>query len=160
MRIEPSRIVDADRTGVARFLELRGLTVAAGQTSGDVVAHGGEPLAFDGYRADLRLDSLDQDGPITGSLSHATITPQECEFVYDLCVAAGFLIINHAGAPLYLVPHGNHTPEDLPEHDELTDVAWVGSSVELSRALSGNAEDFRARPSDNLSQEPRPEPLL
>lgn len=156
MRIQPDKIVDANRTGIAQYLEARGLKVPAGQDSNGIVTLDERPLTFDGYWSDLRLDPLDKNGPLIGHISHATLTPEECEFIYGLCVAAGFLIINHPGNPLYVVPHHNHTPDDLPEHDELYDVAWVDNSVELSRALSGEMDAFREYRSRGLSEEPRP----
>ena len=143
MRIAPDQILDADRAGIAQFLERSGLRIVTGPHGNEIVTHDDDRLAFDGSWADLHLDPLDQSGPVTGHLSHATLSPEECEFVYALCAAGGFLVVNHQGGPLYVVPNRNHAPDDLPEHDDHDDVAWVDSSTELALALAG-VQEFRS----------------
>lgn len=157
LRISPDAIIDAHRAGISRFLEQRGLRIVADEHGGAIVTQDDQRLTFDGHWADLRIDPLDQIGPVTGHLSYATVSPEECAFVYELCVAAGFLIINPPGAPLYVVPRRNHTPEDLPEHED-DDAAWVNSSAELAQALSGEADAFRAHRGGAVAQEAPPPP--
>jgi hypothetical protein len=139
MRIEHDRVVDADRAALAAFLGARGLRTVPGQPMGTVVDAGGAALSFDGSVSDLSLDPLDQGEPISGSISHATLSPDECDFVYGMCVAAGFLVVNPQGDPLYLVPGRTHEPAQLPDP---SDAAWVDSGAELATALGRGFEAF------------------
>lgn len=141
MKVEDGDKVDADKAAVTSLLEQRGLRVLPGPDGGQIVTHDGQPLSFDGSPSDMFLGHLDDPDPLIGAISHATLTAQECEFVYDLCVAAGFLIVHVPGSPLYVVPERNHAPEDVPDAG---DAAWVASSTELAHVLSG--EDQSAEP--------------
>ena len=87
MKVEDGDKVDADKAAVARLLEQRGLRVVEGPDGGQIVTHDGQPLTFDGSPSDMFLGHLDDPEPLIGAISHATLTAQECEFVYDLCVA-------------------------------------------------------------------------
>ncbi|MGC0362773.1 hypothetical protein ABH922_000757 [Rhodococcus sp. 27YEA15] len=149
MRVAQDRQLDADRDGIVDFLDRRGLHVVANPHGCSILDNEGVPVKFDGYHSDLLIDSLEQDKPLTGGIDHATLTNDECEFVYDLCVAAGFLIVNPQGSPTYVVPHRNHMPDDLPDLD---DTAWVESGSELSQALTGSFGDFRVFRNRVISQ--------
>lgn len=139
MRIEGDEQVDADRAALSSFLEARGLRIAAGPYGGSIVDRRADPLAFDGRISDLHLDPLDHDGPLSGGISHASLTDAECSFVYDLCCAAGFMIFNPQGDPASLVPGGTHAPRAL---SSLDGVVHVGSAGELSRALAAGFDAF------------------
>jgi len=43
----------------------------------------------------------------------AHLTAGECDFIFDLCISAGFMIVNPQGGPSFIVPRGNHTAENL-----------------------------------------------
>ncbi|WP_242484875.1 hypothetical protein [Rhodococcus sp. MS16] len=88
---------------------------------------------------------------MSGGIFHASLSAAECAFIYELCVAAGFMIVNPSGDPTFLVPQRNHAPEDLPELD---DAAWVESPAELLQALTGSFDEFRAYRNKVLSQYP------
>lgn len=132
---------DADRSALAAFLAERGLHVEGEESSSPLFDATGAPLSFDGRVSDLHLDPLDQEGPLTGGIWHASLSDAECAFIHDLCAAAGFLIANPQGDPMYVVPVGTHTPEQVPDLD---DTAWVAGWAELQRALSDKFDDFRA----------------
>ena len=153
MRIKQDEQVDADRGGVADFLERRGLQLVAGRYGGEIFDLDGNPLSFDDRFSDLYLDPLDQGDPLSGGIFHASLSAAECAFIYELCVAAGFMIVNPSGDPTFLVPQRNHAPEDLPELD---DAAWVESPAELLQALTGSFDEFRAYRNKVLSQYPDP----
>ncbi|WP_420880780.1 hypothetical protein [Rhodococcus sp. (in: high G+C Gram-positive bacteria)] len=132
---------DVDRDALAAFLETRGLRTADSDCEGSLLVDAdGRALTFDGHWTDLHLDPLDQERPLSGGIDHASLSVEETEFIYELCLAAGFLIANPQGNPTYLVPGANHAPGDVPDPE---DVGWVNSAAELQERLSGNFEDFR-----------------
>ena len=139
MRTDRDAQADGDREALRAFLDSRGLQVKAGPYGGEIVDTDDKALTFDGHFTDLSLDPLDKDEPISGGIDHATLSDQECAFIYDLCIAAGFLIVNPQGEPLFIVPGGNHTADQVPDGGE---VAWVTSPAELVEALSGNFQRF------------------
>lgn len=132
---------DADRAGLAASLERCGLVLAAGPAPHQLRSQDGRPLWLDGDPTDLHIDPLDSASPLTGGLWHATLGDQECAFVYDLCVAARWLIVNDQGEPTYVVPGDVNPPDTLPPDAE-GDVAFVGSGSELQQALNGGFERF------------------
>lgn len=136
----PDRFLDPDRAGIAAFLAARGLVLLPSTSRTRRLGSPGGPLAFDGSPSDLYLDPLDQEDPVTGGLFHATLSPAECAFVYDLCLAGGMLVLNPQSAPTLVVPTGTHVPADLPP--SIDDVAWVSSGAELAEALGGGFERF------------------
>jgi hypothetical protein len=142
MRVDRTAVVDADREAVRAFLEARRLTLVPGKEVDQFAdAHG--PLRFDGHTTDLHLDSLESEEPLTGGIWHASMSAEELEFIYELCVAGRMLIVNPQGSPLFLVPAGNHASEQLPDGvDQDSDVVWVNSAAELSDMLSGGASRF------------------
>lgn len=140
-RIAANDVVDADREGLAAFLGAHDLRLAP---SNDAVHHltgTAGLLAFDGHRTDLHLDSLVQEEPVSGGIWHATLSQQECAFIYGLCAAGKMLIVNPQGPPILVVPGSNHDAGDLPE-DMLGDTAWVNTPEELQLVLSGGFEQF------------------
>ena len=103
------------RAAVAAFLDQHGLRVVESPYGGEIVDRDDRALTIDGAFSDLHLDSLEQSDPLSGGIFHATLSPAECAFVYDLCSAAGFLIVNPQGDPTFLVPQRNHEPDDVSE---------------------------------------------
>ncbi len=146
VRLDGDDGADADRDGLRRFLAARGLRAPTGPGVGELTGVDGELLAFDGRWTDLHLDPLDKSEPLSGGIWHASLSPQECDFVFDLCVAAGWLIVNPQGDPEILVPGGTHTPEQLPSYlAEAGETAvYVGSGAELRQALTSDFTAFLA----------------
>lgn len=142
LRARGDRQLDADRDGLRRFLGSRGLRWAGGGP-GYLVDEQGDVLVLDGSWSDLHIDSPDQAEPLTGGIWHATLGPSECAFVYDLCVAARWFILNPQGDPAVVVPGQVCRPEDLPESERRSAV-WVDDPAELREALSGGFEQFLA----------------
>lgn len=128
-----------DRAQITAFLESRGLAVDP-DTHGLYRVADGVALSFDGAWTDLELDPLDQSEPLTGSLSHATLTEAECAFVFALCAAGGLMIVNPQGEPMYLGIRGVHTAEMFPDPD---DAVLIGSPAELASVLEGSFGEFR-----------------
>lgn len=142
MRMTADEQLDADRAGLAAFLEKRGLEVAPSTDNTHHLADSTGQLTFDGYWTDLHLDPLDQEGPVSGGLWHASLSEQECEFIYELCVAGRLLIVNPQGSPDLVVPGHNHEPSDLQSSDNTYEVAWVDSPDQLTEALTGGFQAF------------------
>ena len=140
IRIKNSDIADADRPGIKQFLTQQGLQILPQGNSCGLVDHNGDSLTFNGDFTDLHVDPLDQSEPVTGGIDHTTLSKEECQFIYALCVAGGLMIINPQGTPMYLVPHRNHAPEDVPNLD---DAAWVNNADELRAALSEGFHAFK-----------------
>ncbi|TQL77150.1 hypothetical protein FB566_2700 [Stackebrandtia endophytica] len=144
MRVQGDKQLDADRAGLAAFLAERNLHVAPSTDSTHHLAGPGGQLTFDGHWTDLHLDPLDLQEPVSGGIWHATLSEQECAFVYDLCVAGKMVIINPQGPPEFVVPGRTHTPDDLEGMFEDPQIAWVDDAEELAEALGGNFESFLA----------------
>lgn len=143
VRIRSGQQVDGDREGARRFLQARGLvTDSYHETSADLLYLDGEPLCFDGYRTDLHIDPPDTARTFSAGIWHATLTEQECDFIFDLCVAAGFLVCNHQGDPYFLVPAGNHDLADLEAAMDDPRPVFVESAAELREALSAGFRRF------------------
>ncbi|MCL2489505.1 MAG: hypothetical protein FWF36_02080 [Propionibacteriaceae bacterium] len=137
---------DGDREGLQLFLADRNLHLSEDDSCCFLLTEDGSRLKLDGYDTDLNLDSLDKDGPISGSIWHAHLGREECEFIYDLCVAGRFLIINPQGGPTLIVVDHNHETSDLPDVGDAP--AWVDSADELAQLLGapfGRFIDFRDR---------------
>jgi len=142
MRLRGDESLDADRAGLAAFLAERDLEVAP---SNDTIHHLSGPdgqLTFDGNWTDLHLSPLDQEQHVSGGIWHATLSEQECAFIYDLCVAGKMVIMNPQGPPEFVVPDRNHTAEDLVEAVNDPQIAWVDNAEELAEALGGNFTAF------------------
>ncbi len=142
MRIGPDAILDADRDGLAAWLAGRELEVAPSTDETHHLRGADGQLRFDGHWTDLHLDPLDREEPVTGGIWSATLSAEECAFVYDLCVAGRMLIMNPQGGPLLLVPGRTHEAADLPESIAASDIAWVDSADELAEALGGGFQRF------------------
>jgi hypothetical protein len=141
VRVQGDEQRDADRDAVAAFLEARGLRAVDSDGQGSLLVDAdGQALLFDGHRTDLYLDPLDQEEPLSGGIDHASLSEEETTFIYELCVAAGFLIVNPQGNPTYVVAGANHAPGDVPDQE---DMDWVNSAAELRQALAGKFDDFR-----------------
>jgi hypothetical protein len=141
MRVDRTGVVDADREGVRAFLEARRLTLIPGKDV-DQFADAEGPLSFDGHTTDLHLDSVESEEPLTGGIWHASMSAEELEFIYELCVAGRMLIVNPQGAPLFLVPAGNHQSGQFPDGVDEDEVVRINSAAELSDVLSGGASRF------------------
>lgn len=141
VRVQGHEQRDADRDAVAAFLAARGLRTTDSDGHGSLLVDAdGQSLSFDEHWTDLHLDPLDQWEPLSGGIDHASLSDEETAFIYELCVAAGFLIANPQGNPTYIVPGANHAPADVPDPE---DVGWVNSAAELRQALAGRFNDFR-----------------
>ncbi len=140
MRIENGEIADADHQGLNQFLTQQGLQIQSQAHSGGLVDQKANSLTFDGSFTDLHLDPLDQTEPVTGGIDHATLSEDECQFIYNLCVAGKMMIINPQGDPTYVIPQHNHIPQDIPDVD---DAIWVNSAEELYLAFSKGFEAFK-----------------
>ncbi len=156
MGLDGDRARDADRDGLRRFLNERGLRAPDGPQADQLVDAAGDALAFDGDWSDLHIDPLDHPKPLSGGVWHAGLSAQECDFVYDLCVAAGWLIVNPQGEPDMIVPGGTHTAEQLsPLTDVGESVAFVGSGAELRLILTRGFRAFLAYRDQVLGREHR-----
>lgn len=143
MRFEGKVDVGADRDGLKAFLRQRDLEI---ELSAYELHHLRGPhgaLEFDGHRSDLHLSDLNQEEPVSGGIWHASLSRQECAFIFDLCVAGRMLAVNPQGDPTIVVPIGSHGPEDLaglgvdPES-----IAWVANAEEFEEALTGSYQHF------------------
>jgi len=143
MAIDGDDVIDADRERLRSFLDERGLTCEPDQEGdiGTLLDHAGRPLALDGSVTDLHITPLDHEGEVTGGIWHATLGPEELEFIFDLCIAAGWLVINPQESPNVVVPRRNHSPERLT-NEWFDPTAWVDDASELGEALSGSHEGF------------------
>jgi len=141
MNLTHDEVVDADRAGLAVFLE-RHASVSS-EAFGDA-SHAIAPgtLSFDGAFSDLYLNSLDQEGPVTGGIWHATLSAQECDFIFELCVAGNLVIVNPQGAPNLLVPGPGRDVAALPTFDGPSAIVSVGSGNDIRRQLTGDFEGF------------------
>ncbi|RKW70463.1 hypothetical protein [Galactobacter caseinivorans] len=139
MRVNGQETYDADRAGLAAFLDRHRLHQVPDLSTAVMVDQSGAPLSFEGYQSELYLNLLDQSEPVTGNINHATLSDEETVFIYDLCVAGGFVIVNPQGEPDNLVPGGVFDSSFVSPYGS---TAWVNSAAELQEALSGNFERF------------------
>jgi len=139
IRIKDGQQADANRDNLREFLASRGLHIAGGN-SDSILDADNKPLTFDGYWTDLTLDPLDQQDLVSGGISHATLSHEECEFIYNLCVAGGFLVINPQGGPTTIVINHNHREEDL---FDLDDTLWADSVDEFAQIVGAPFLDFQ-----------------
>lgn len=132
-------VADIDRNLLVNFLKNKKLTLSE---DGLLQDENGQFLKFDGDVTDLHLTPLDSDEPLFGGIDHATLSDEELQFIFEMCDAVGWLIINPQGNPTFIIPNENHSPEDLPE--EFEDVAFIKNVAELRQVLSGGFENFQA----------------
>ena len=78
-----------------------------------LVTEDGSAINVDGLQDVHCSYVLFEDEAMTAGTGHAHLTAGECDFIFDLCVSAGFMIVNSQGGPSYIVPRGNHTAENL-----------------------------------------------
>jgi hypothetical protein len=147
LRFRNGEVVDGDREEARSFVERRGLRLdPQPESSAHFVDAGGTLLAFDGDPTDLHLDPLDTPETFGGGIWHATLTDEECRFVFDLCVACGFLVCNHQAdteeSPMFVVPRGSHRAEDVTELDDDVSYRFVDTADELRAALAGDFDRF------------------
>jgi len=141
MRIEGgSATGGGDREGLARFLDSRGLHLSDDDSCCSLLNADGSALKLDGHSTDLNLDPLDKEGELSGGIWHAHLGPEECQFIYDLCVAGGFIIVNPQDNPLFIVVNHNHKESDIP--DAGGPLAWVESADELAEVLGSPFDHF------------------
>lgn len=129
---------DGDRTRLADFFARQGLHIE----DGSLMTAAGLPLTFDGEPTDLTIDGWDNDEPLSGGIEHATLTESESCFLFDLCVAAGWAIVNSQGAPTFLIPAHNHTAADISADEEDPPVA-IDDAAGLCAALADSFSAFR-----------------
>ena len=53
---------------------------------------------------------LEEDEAMTAGTGHAHLTADECDFIFDLCILAGFMIVNPQGGPSFIIPRGTTRP--------------------------------------------------
>jgi len=135
MRIRPDAIVDADREGLRSFLTARRL-----HQEGDTLFNeDGSFFVFeDDDASELSIDSLDSSEPVTAYWGRFCPGKEEFRFLYDLCVAAGFLIITPYDNPSLVVVNHNHREADLVNiHGEMPNTVWVENPDELAAVFGG-----------------------
>ncbi|GIJ95848.1 hypothetical protein CAPN001_04170 [Capnocytophaga stomatis] len=134
-RIKNGEEAVADRDGFYQFLTKKELTL-----EGELLTDkNGKPLEFDGSFTDLYITQEDE---LSAYLGHATLSYTECDFIFEMSVAANWLIINPQGDPTFIITNNNHQPEDIPEDFE-NDFVFVQNSKELQLALSKGFSDFQ-----------------
>lgn len=141
MNLTHAEVIDADRAGLALFLERHAAvsSEASGDASHAIAPHS---LSFDGSSSDLHLDPLDQEGPVSGGIWHATLSAQECDFIFELCIAGKMVIVNPQGSPNLLVPGPARDANSLPTFAGPAAVVAVGSGDDIRRQLTGDFEGF------------------
>lgn len=139
LRLKNEHQADADRVGLKQFLDGQGLRVCHDGYFGTLVDAEDRGLAFDGSFSDLHLDPLDQPDPVSGGILHATLSLDECRFIFALCLAGQLLVVNPQEDPIFVVVAHNHHVEDLPD-DCVT--AWADNAEELASALDGSFRRF------------------
>ncbi len=146
MRLGGEGQLDSDRVGLGRFLTERGLQVDhQNESSSHLLDSDGIRLEFDGRSTDLFLDPFDKPGNQGGGIFHATISAAEMDFIFDLCVAASFLAINHqcsSDSPMFIIPARNHDASELEELVKEASYLFVDTAAQMRNALLGDLEQF------------------
>ena len=155
-KIDGDRLVDPDRDGVQEFLRRRRMHMkvfppsSADRSSfATLLNEDGTDINVDGLQDFHFSNVLEEDEAMTAGTGHAHLTAGECDFIFDLCVSAGFMIVNPQGGPNYIVPRGNHTAEnlqaitqDMSAEDQEQDIVTINSSEELQALLTGGFQNF------------------
>ena len=155
-KIDGDRLVEPDHDGLKAFLRRRRMHMKVIPASGadrssfaTLLNEDGTDINVDGLQDFHFSDVLEEDEAMTAGTGHAHLTAGECDFIFDLCVSAGFMIVNPQGGPNYIVPRGNHTAEnlraitqDMSEEDQEQDVVAVNSGEELQALLTGRSQSF------------------
>lgn len=129
------------REAITRFLRDRGLEIK--HETGEVMCGDG-PLEFDGEPTDLYITGLVGDEPPSGGIDHATLGRSECDFLYDLCVAGQWVVINLQQNPSIIVPNVTYDRAKLAEMEAAMEeeAVFVTSAAELRSALSAGFAEF------------------
>ena len=141
-RIDGDQHVESNRDGLNAFLKRRRTrmkifppTDSDRSSSAILLNEDGSHVDIGGI-LDLHFSDVleEEDKTMTAWLGHAHLTADECDFIFDLCVSAGFMIVNPQGDPSDIVPRGNHTVEQLraitesmSEADPQQDIVVVNS---------------------------------
>ena len=155
-KIDGNRLVDPDRDGVQEFLRRRRMHMkvipasSTGRSSfATLLNEDGSAINVDGLQDFHFSNVLEEDEAMTAGTGHAYLTAGECDFIFDLCVSAGFMIVNPQGGPSFIVPRGNHTAEnlraitqDMSEEDQRQDIVSVNSGEELQELLTDRFQSF------------------
>ena len=119
-KIDGDRLINPDRGGVQEFLWRRRMHMkvipasSTGRSSfATLLNEDGFAINVDGLQDFHFSNMLEEDEAMTAGTGHAYLTAGECDFIFDLCVSAGFMIVNSQGGPSCIVPRGNHTAENL-----------------------------------------------
>lgn len=143
MRIKHEKEIGADKEGIQKFLKDRNLTIKPDDTS--FYDSNDKELEFDNYFSDIFLDGFDTES-ISAGIYHATLTTDECEFIYHLCVAGKMMIFNPQGNPTYIFVHDNHNFADLglseDDEDLKEDFVTINNGIELQKVLTEGFSEF------------------
>lgn len=151
-KIDGNRLVDPDRDGVQEFLRRRRMHMkvipasSTGRSSfATLLNEDGSAINVDGLQDFHFSNVLEEDEAMTAGTGHAHLTAGECDFIFDLCVSAGFMIVNPQGGPSYIVPRGNESArhqQGMSEADQRQDIVAVNSGEELQALLTGRLQTF------------------
>ena len=155
-KINGDRLVDPDRDGVQKFLRRRRMHMkvfppssADRPSSATLLNEDGTDIDVDGLQDFHFSNVLEDDEAMTAGTGHDHLTAGECDFIFDLCVSAGFMIVNPQGGPSFIIPRGNHTAEnlqaitqDMSAEDQEQDIVTINSSEELQALLTGGFQNF------------------
>lgn len=132
---------DTLRHAITTFLSDRGLAIDP--DSGEL-HRGGTSLTFDGEPTDLYITGLIGDEPPSGGIDHARLSHSECDFIYDLCVAGQWVIINLQQNPLIIVPNVAYDRAKLAEVEAVMEEesVFVTSAAELRSTLAAGFAEF------------------
>ena len=117
-RIDGDQHVESNRDGLNAFLKRRRMRMKifpptdSDRSSAILLNEDGSHVDIGGI-LDLHFSNVleEEDKTMTAWLGHAHLTADECDFIFDLCVSAGFVIANPQEDPSDIVPRGNHTAE-------------------------------------------------
>lgn len=157
-RIDGDQHVESNRDGLNAFLKRRRMrmkifppTDSDRSSSAILLNEDGSHVDIGGI-LDLHFSDVleEEDKTMTAWLGHAHLTADECDFIFDLCVSAGFVIANPQEDPSDIVPRGNHTAEQLraimesisSEAYQQQEIVVVNSGKELQAQLIGTFQDF------------------
>ncbi|HFC8512932.1 TPA: hypothetical protein ACFP31_001872 [Neisseria subflava] len=138
-RFENGEQVDGNREGAKSFLNSRGLDSCLRDKDGNY-------LEFDNCSTDLEItDFNDRECQFEGNIGHAYLTDEECSFIYELCRAADWVIVNPQISdtePLFILLEQD-TAQHLPE--EYSDnYTVISSGEELQMLLLNGFHQFQA----------------
>lgn len=155
-KIDGDRLVDPDRDGVQEFLQRRRMHMkvfppssADRSSCATLLNEDGTDINVDGLQDFHFSHVLEENEAMTAGTGHAHLTAGECDFIFDLCISAGFMIVNPQGDPSFIVPRGNHTAEnlraitqDMSEEAQRQDIVAINSGEELQALLTSGFQSF------------------